>query len=96
MPEQASPNKADSIFRAYDIRGVFNEDLTVELAANVGLVFGSYVGAGKKVCLGRDTRTSSEALENAIASGLVVAGCHVTCVGVKFGTAISPFWNTSS
>lgn len=72
----------EHIFRAYDIRGVFNEELTVGLAAQVGLVFGTHVGAGKRVCLGRDTRTSSVALENAIASGLAAAGCHVTCVGM--------------
>lgn len=69
------------IFRAYDIRGIFNDDLTVEVAAEVGIVFGTYVGPGKKVCLGRDTRTSSEAIEKAIASGLAAAGCHVTIVG---------------
>jgi len=72
----------EHIFRAYDVRGIFNDDLTVEVAANIGMVFGSYVGAGKRICLGRDIRTSSEAIENALVSGLVAAGCHVTCVGL--------------
>jgi len=69
------------IFRAYDVRGVFNQDLTVDVAANIGLAFGSYIGPKKKVSLGWDCRSSSEALANAITSGLASAGVDVTCLG---------------
>jgi phosphomannomutase len=69
------------IFRAYDVRGVFNEDLTVDVATNIGLVFGNYIGPGKKVSLGWDCRSSSAALANAISSGLASSGVDVTCLG---------------
>ena len=34
----------DSIFRAYDIRGVFGEDLTEEVATRIGAAFATFLG----------------------------------------------------
>jgi phosphomannomutase/phosphoglucomutase len=69
------------IFRAYDVRGVFNQDLTVDIAANIGTAFGSYIGPKNRVSLGWDCRSSSEALANAISAGMASAGVDVTCLG---------------
>lgn len=44
----------DSLFRAYDIRGVFGETLTEEVATIIGVAFGDFVGKGEEVltCMG--------------------------------------------
>jgi phosphomannomutase/phosphoglucomutase len=70
----------DHIFRAYDIRGVFGEDLTEEIATKIGAAFATFID-GKAVIVGRDVRLSGEKLRNALISGLVTR-CNVTDVGV--------------
>ena len=71
----------DSIFRAYDIRGVFGEDLTEEVAARIGAAFATFLGEDKEVLVARDVRLSGEKLREALVSGLV-SGCDVTDVGI--------------
>lgn len=63
------------------IRGVVGEFLTPSLACAFAQAFGTYVGGGR-VVLGRDTRTSGEMLEHAVACGLLSTGCDVVRVGV--------------
>lgn len=74
-----------SIFRAYDIRGIFNKDLTPAIAKDIGSAFGTFMGmkeGEKEVCVGKDPRESGEAIEEAFVSGLVDTGCNVTLVGL--------------
>jgi phosphomannomutase len=68
------------IFRAYDIRGIFGEDFTAEIAKDVGKAFGTHLGLGKKVCIGKDPRNSGDIIENAFVSGLVNVGCNAVLV----------------
>ena len=68
------------IFRAYDIRGIFGEDFTAEIAEDVGKAFGTHLGLGKKVCIGKDPRNSGDIIENAFVSGLVNVGCNAVLV----------------
>ena len=75
-------NELEKIFRAYDVRGVTNVDLTPEVMARIGMAYGTYLGGGAKVCVGRDGRTSSELLEQAFLSGLASTGCQATSVGL--------------
>ena len=63
------------------IRGVVGEFLTPSLAASFAQAFGTYVGPGR-VVLGRDTRSTGEMLEHAVACGLLAAGCEVVKVGI--------------
>jgi phosphomannomutase/phosphoglucomutase len=70
----------DHIFRAYDIRGIFGEDLTKEVATKIGIAFATFI-EGKTVIVGRDVRLSGEKLRSALVSGLVTR-CNVTDVGV--------------
>ena len=72
----------DSLFRAYDIRGVFNETLTENTAAVLGLAFAEFLGNRGEVIVGRDVRLSGERLKNALVSGLVSGGCNVADIGV--------------
>ena len=76
----ASTTDFDHIFRAYDIRGIFGEDLTEEVAAKIGAAFAKFL-EGKSVVVGRDVRISGEKLRDALVSGLV-SRCDVTDVGV--------------
>lgn len=69
-----------TVFRAYDVRGVYGEDLTEELARRVGESFGSY--AMGEVSLGRDTRISGPTLEKAFLEGVLRTGCEVQSYGI--------------
>lgn len=74
---------SEHIFRAYDIRGIYGEDLTEEVAKWVGQALGTYIGGtGKKLVVGRDVRLSGPVLENALVEGLLSTGCHVQEIGV--------------
>ncbi len=63
------------------IRGVVGEFLTPSLACAFAQAFGTYVGGGR-VVIGRDTRSSGEMIQHAVACGLLAAGCEVVEVGI--------------
>lgn len=65
-----------TVFKAYDIRGVYGTELTEDLVRRAGAAFGSYSGGGQ-VSLGRDTRTSGPSLEKAFLEGVLSTGCEV-------------------
>jgi phosphoglucosamine mutase len=69
------------LFGTSGIRGVVNEELTSDLALEVGMALAAY-SRGGNVTLGRDTRTSSLMLENALSAGLIGCGCNVSLLGV--------------
>jgi phosphomannomutase/phosphoglucomutase len=75
---------ADAIFRAYDIRGIVGETLTIPLVHDIGRAFASE--AKEKGCrtivIGRDGRLSSPELSDALAKGIMSTGCHVLDVGM--------------
>ncbi|MCS7026196.1 MAG: phosphoglucosamine mutase [Bryobacteraceae bacterium] len=64
------------------IRGVVGEFLTPSLACSFAQAFGTFVGTGR-VVLGRDTRSSGEMLQHAVACGLLATGCEVIAVGIQ-------------
>jgi phosphomannomutase len=70
-----------TVFRAYDVRGVYGTDLTEELVRRVGKSFGSFAGGGS-VSLGRDTRISGPSLEKAFLEGVLTTGCQVHSYGI--------------
>ncbi len=70
-----------TVFRAYDVRGVYGTDLTEELVRRVGESFGSFAGGGS-VSLGRDTRTSGPSLQKAFLDGVLTTGCDVHSFGI--------------
>jgi phosphoglucosamine mutase len=87
----------EHIFRAYDIRGIFNKELTAYMATKIGMAFGTYLRGKGKVLVGRDPRTSSIVIENAFASGLASTGCDVFTTGMvpiptaNFKTSVDDF-----
>ncbi|ERS12791.1 phosphoglucomutase [Alcanivorax sp. PN-3] len=75
---------SDTLFRAYDIRGIFEETLTEPVAELIGRAIGSEVidRGGRCVAVARDGRLSSPALLDALAKGLQASGCDVVDVGL--------------
>lgn len=80
-----------SIFKAYDIRGVYGQDLDDEMAYRIGRAFVAHVGCGTAV-VGRDMRPHSEPLFTALARGLTEQGCDVIDIGLC-STPMSYFAN---
>jgi phosphomannomutase len=70
-----------TVFRAYDVRGVYGAELTEDLVRRVGESFGSYAGGGS-VSLGRDTRISGPSLQKAFLDGVLTTGCEVRSYGI--------------
>lgn len=72
------------IFREYDIRGKYNEDITEDIAYTIGMSFGSYIkDMGEDDCVvGYDNRYSSVPLSNALMQGITESGVHVLCLGL--------------
>lgn len=68
-------------FKAYDIRGVYGDNVTDELAYKVGRAFAAELNA-KTVAVGRDMRDSSEPLSGALIRGLTQAGANVLDIGL--------------
>lgn len=75
---------AKEIFRAYDIRGVVDESLTVEAVQQIGSAIGTKVLAtgNSEVVVGRDGRLSGERLSQALVAGIQATGCTVYDIGM--------------
>ena len=73
-----------SIFRAYDIRGIYNDTLTDGVAYLIGRSIGSEVLAQGQdsIALARDGRLSGPVLLQALSDGIRSTGCHVVNVGM--------------
>ncbi len=71
----------ESIFKAYDIRGIYPTELNAELAEAIGRAFVTFTKA-KKVVVGRDMRPHSVILFAALAKGLTAQGADVIDIGM--------------
>ena len=74
------PGDLTPVFKAYDVRGVYPDQLDEEAARRIGFAFAGWIGTGR-IVLGRDMRTSSPALARAFIEGASAAGCTVVDVG---------------
>ena len=74
------------LFGTDGIRGIANRDLTCELATQLGRaaaqVLTNKSNRHPRVLIGKDTRLSSDMLENAMAAGLCSIGASVVTLGV--------------
>jgi len=71
----------DAIFKAYDVRGVYPDEIDEALTRRIGNVFAHFTGA-QHIVVGRDMRPSSEPLAAAFIEGAMLAGADVTDVGL--------------
>jgi phosphomannomutase len=78
----------DAIIKAYDVRGVYPEQLDAELAERVGAAFVRVVGAASSaggpgaVVVGRDMRPSGPELVDAFSAGVTGQGVDVVDIGL--------------
>ncbi len=71
-----------SIFKAYDIRGIYPEELNEKIAYKVGRAFVEFLKC-KNVVIGRDMRLSSDSLFKALAKGVRDQGADVIDIGLS-------------
>jgi phosphomannomutase len=78
-----SPQQRDlsHVFKAYDIRGVYPDDLDEDVARRIGSAFAEWVDS-PAILLGRDCRLSSPALADAFQSGATSRGTDVVDLGL--------------
>ncbi|MEM0466242.1 MAG: phosphomannomutase/phosphoglucomutase [Candidatus Thermoplasmatota archaeon] len=84
------------IFRAYDIRGIYNHDISPELFQKIGMAAGTFVQQnlnGKTMTVGNDLRKSSVPLALAFISGVTATGVEVLYTGTTaFGQTLFSGW----
>jgi phosphomannomutase len=76
------------IFKAYDIRGLVEGELSAELAYRIGKSFVTFLREkntdfeGKSIVVGRDMRESSPAFQNEVIRGMIDMGVSVVDIGL--------------
>ena len=71
----------DAIFKAYDVRGLYPDEIDEALARRIGNAFAHFTGA-QQLIVGHDMRPSSEPLTAAFIEGATLAGADVTDIGL--------------
>lgn len=71
----------DKIFRAYDVRGAYPQELDETTAYKIGRATAKFLKT-KEIIVGQDNRPSSAALFNSLVSGIVDRGVNVVDMGV--------------
>lgn len=85
----------EAIFKAYDIRGIYPDELNEDIVYKITQAYAKLIQP-KKVVLGRDVRISGPSLWKAAAQGLIDHGVDVIDIGVittdmmYFATAAYP------
>jgi|TARA_X000000368_G_scaffold216391_1_gene170789 phosphomannomutase/phosphoglucomutase len=70
-----------SVFKAYDIRGIAGSEIDVSFSRRLGRSIVDFTGASS-IAVGRDIRTSGEALHEAMMEGIRSSGCDVVNLGI--------------
>jgi len=85
-----------TIFRAYDIRGVYGKTLTEQTMRKIGMAVGTLMlrrNLGRELIIGNDIRSSSTVLSRAFINGITSMGINVTDVGTtSFGVTLFSGW----
>ncbi len=71
----------DTIFKAYDVRGLVPDELDAEASRRIGAAFALYSGASA-IAVGRDCRESSPELAAAVIAGIRSQGVAVDDLGM--------------
>ncbi|UCG01167.1 MAG: hypothetical protein JSW11_16305 [Candidatus Heimdallarchaeota archaeon] len=99
MVDSMNYDELKHIFRAYDIRGVFNKEITPQNNFRIGLAFGTFLKLeqGLKdeiVFISYDIRQTSSLLAQAFAAGVMVTGISIEFSGepLQFGACMFTAW----
>jgi len=84
---------SDAIFKAYDIRGIYPDELNEETAFKIGGAFAQFLDkqkelSGRQIVIARDARLSSPALFEAAAKGVILKSVNV----IDIGEVSTPFF----
>jgi phosphomannomutase len=88
-------------FRAYDIRGIFNEDLNPQSHFRIGLAWGTFLQSEQAlhtkkdfIFIAYDIRKTSSLLAHAFAAGVMATGINVEYSGepLQFGACMFTAW----
>jgi phosphomannomutase len=81
MTDTAARERIASLFKAYDVRGVVPDELTPEIAYQIGRALVVALDASD-VAVGRDMRVSGQALAGALMDGIRDQGANVADLGL--------------
>ncbi len=70
------------IFKAYDIRGIYPDEINEEAAGRFGAAFAKFSPKQSKFIVGRDARVSSPSLFKALVKGIISQGLNVLDIGI--------------
>ncbi|MEA2010014.1 MAG: phosphomannomutase/phosphoglucomutase [Actinomycetota bacterium] len=70
----------DTIFKAYDVRGLYPSQIDEEAARRIGRGFATFA-AVDRIAVGRDCRTSSPGIASALMEGITATGTDVIDIG---------------
>ena len=84
------------IFRAYDIRGIFNKDISPQIFYKIGCATGIYIKKvinGRNLAVGCDIRKSSPSLLHSFIAGVTAVGVDIIFTGTtSFGQTLFTGW----
>lgn len=70
-----------SIFKAYDIRGTYPDQIDATTAFKIGAAMVRFLTA-KRLVVGRDMRTMAPEIQDAVIEGMMSQGCDVVDIGL--------------
>jgi phosphomannomutase len=70
-----------SIFKAYDIRGTYPDQIDARMARRIGAAMVQFLSA-KRLVVGRDMRTMAPEIQDAVIDGMLDQGCDVVDIGL--------------
>lgn len=77
--------QTDTLFGAYDIRGIVGQELDEDFSYRLGQAFGQYLSVDKRatILVGCDARNSSPCLSTYLIKGLIETGNNVVDIGMS-------------
>ncbi|MCD6575777.1 MAG: phosphoglucosamine mutase [Nanoarchaeota archaeon] len=73
----------ENIFRAYDIRGIIDKEITEETIEKIGKAFGTFLNGKGTVVVARDTRRKGEIFKEKLTEGITSTGVNVIDIGMQ-------------
>jgi len=70
-----------SIFKAYDIRGTYPDQIDEAMATSIGAALARFLQA-RRLVVGRDMRTMAPSVQDAVIDGILSQGCDVVDIGL--------------
>ena len=79
--KEANVRVDPSIFKAYDVRGIYGQNLTEAVAYRIGRAAAQYLNV-PEIAVGRDMRISSPQLADALLHGIIDQGVNAIDLGM--------------